>query len=199
MTHFVRLIAFIGLLGGLFSVSCSSTAPAKKTAALPRSLSSKVPTDKACLNRVSPPPGFYRKGGSLHAVVKTTAYCHTEADSLKYGKRNAVGCDLRYDHVRSAAADWSVYPVGTLFRIAGQPYIYRIDDYGSALVGTRTIDLYQPTQAHMKAWGARMVDIEILKWGSYSKSMAILSDRSRHAHVKAMMTSMEKKRLVVKN
>jgi 3D (Asp-Asp-Asp) domain-containing protein len=152
--------------------------------------------ERASLARTSPAPGFYRKDGGLHAVVKTTAYCHTEADSRKYGKANAVGSQLRYDSVRSAAADWSVFPAGTLFRIVGLPYIYRIDDYGSALVGTRTIDLYQPTQTQMRAWGAQMVEIDILKWGSYSQSQRILADRSRHAHVQAMLTSMERKRLV---
>ncbi len=158
-----------------------------------------MPVDKACFERTSPHPGFYRKNGGLFAVVKTTAYCHLEADSLKYGKLNAAGSQLRYDQVRSAAADWSVFPVGTLFRISGQPYTYRVDDYGSALVGTRTIDLYQPTKAHMNAWGARMVEIQIVRWGSYSQSQQILADRSRHRHVKAMLTSMDRKRLVAKH
>ena len=152
--------------------------------------------DKACLVRTSPHPGFYKKNGSLRAVVKTTAYSHLEADSLKYGRKNAFGTELRYDNVRSAAADWSVFPVGTLFRITGQPYTYRIDDYGSALVGTRTIDIYQPTKAGIKAWGSRMVEIEILKWGSYSRSREIMAARSKHPHVRAMLTSINRKRLV---
>ena len=78
-------------------------------------------------------------------VVRTTAYTHSERDHLAYGPRNAVGTALKYtSSVRSAAADWSVYPLGTTFRIKGQPYLYVVDDYGSALVGTGTIDIYQP-------------------------------------------------------
>jgi 3D (Asp-Asp-Asp) domain-containing protein len=198
MIQLTRIAALLGLASGTFLASCASTPKAAQTS-LPKSIGPVNP-DRACLARVSPTPGFYKKNGGLHAVVKTTAYCHTEKDSLKYGKANAMGCQLRYDTIRSAAADWSVFPAGTLFQIVGQPkVVYRIDDYGSALVGTRTIDLYQPTQKHMRAWGARTVEICILKWGSYSHSQQILADRSRHAHVRAMLTSMQRKRLVAKS
>jgi 3D (Asp-Asp-Asp) domain-containing protein len=196
-----RLLSLLGICAACFLASCASSpkvatrTKAKTYSALPVSLG-KPGTDKACLVRTSPHPGFYKKHGSLFAKVKTTAYSHVEADSLKYGRKNAFGTELRYDNVRSAAADWSVFPVGTLFRIVGQPYTYRIDDYGSALVGTRTIDIYQPTKAGIKAWGSRMVEIEILKWGSYSRSREIMADRSRHPHVRAMLTSITRKQLV---
>jgi 3D (Asp-Asp-Asp) domain-containing protein len=80
-------------------------------------------------------------------VVRTTAYTCTEDDHLIYGNKNATGTPLRYtNRVRSAAADWSFYPVGTTFRIKGLPYLYVVDDYGSALAGTGTVDLYKPTK-----------------------------------------------------
>ena len=67
-------------------------------------------------------------------IVRTTAYTCSEDDHLIYGDKNATGTTLRYtDRVRSAAADWSFYPVGTTFRIKGLPYLYVVDDYGSAL------------------------------------------------------------------
>jgi 3D (Asp-Asp-Asp) domain-containing protein len=104
-----------------------------------------------------------------------------------YGRKNAKGTILKYGRLRSAAADWSVYPVGTLFRIKGQPYIYEVDDYGSALVGTRTIDLYKPTLSSMRDWGVRHVDIEILRFGSYKQSLDILTPREKKAsHVRKM-------------
>jgi len=190
------VLAFCGLVSCTSAPQTTARTKAKTPAStLPVSLG-KPGVDKACWVRTSPHPGFYKKNGSLRAVVKTTAYSHLEADSLKYGRKNAFGTELRYDNVRSAAADWSVFPVGTLFRIAGQPYTYRIDDYGSALVGTRTIDLYQPTKAGIKVWGSRMVEIEILKWGSYSRSREIMAARSKHPHVRAMLTSINRKRLV---
>ena len=102
----------------------------------------------------------YRSGqvdNATYYKVKTTAYSHVEADSLKYGKSNAAGGTLKYGMVRSAAADWSVFPLGTVFKIEGEPYLYQVDDYGSALVGTKTIDLYKPNSDGIKQWGARNV------------------------------------------
>jgi 3D (Asp-Asp-Asp) domain-containing protein len=138
----------------------------------------------------------YRNGhvdGAKYYKVKTTAYSHMEADSLKYGVKNAAGTNLKYGLVRSAAADWSVFPLGTVFQIEGEPYVYQVDDYGSALVGTKTIDLYRPCLNGIKQWGARNVKIKVLKWGSYARSMAILEDRTKHPHVKKMVVGIQKK------
>ena len=124
--------------------------------------------------------------------VKTTAYTHTEKDHVKYKVASAVGTPLKYGTVRSAAADWSVFPVGTVFKIEGDPHLYEVDDYGSALVGTNTIDLYKPTKSDMVAWGARKVNIEVVKWGSFSKSLAIMKDRERASgRVRAMVQRIE--------
>jgi 3D (Asp-Asp-Asp) domain-containing protein len=127
--------------------------------------------------------------GSVFKSVRTTAYTHTEGDHLEYGARTAVGTKLLHGQVRSAAADWSVYPVGTIFQISGDSSLYIVDDYGSALVGTGTIDLYKPTTSAMNQWGTRRVTITILKWGSYAKSLAILKPRAYKAsHVREMVT-----------
>jgi 3D (Asp-Asp-Asp) domain-containing protein len=134
-----------------------------------------------------------RKAGSCVYKVKTTAYCHTEKDSLRYGRGTATGSMLKYGQVRSAAADWSVFPVGTIFRIVGESTFYQVDDYGRALVGTKTIDLYRPDPAEMENWGVRNVNIEVLRWGSYTKSLDILEERQRHPHVKMMVANIRKK------
>jgi len=128
-------------------------------------------------------------------VVRTTAYTHTEADHLIYGRKNAAGTMLRYgSQVRSAAADWSKYPVGTTFRIKGLPYLYVVDDYGSALVGTGTVDLYKPSKDVMNAWGRRNVEITIVRWGSQTRSAEILKDRVHHAHCRQMFASLLRQR-----
>lgn len=132
--------------------------------------------------------GTPAKKGTRISSVRTTAYTHSEADHIVYGKATAVGSDLKYGKLRSAAADWSVYPVGTIFQIEGSPYVYQVDDYGSALVGTNTIDLYKPTKQDMKEWGVRNVNIRVLRWGSFSKSLAILKERQRWDHVDRMAT-----------
>ncbi|MEN3941026.1 3D domain-containing protein [Prosthecobacter sp. SYSU 5D2] len=127
-------------------------------------------------------------GQILHGI-RTTAYTHSEADHIKYGSRTASGTSLKYGQVRSAAADWSVYPVGTVFQIEGDSALYIVDDYGSALVGTKTIDLYKPTSSSMNIWGVRKVNIRIVKWGCFVKSLAILKPRqSKASHVREMVS-----------
>lgn len=131
------------------------------------------------------------KGGSRISSVRTTAYTHSESDHIIYGARTAIDTNLKYGNVRSAAADWSVYPVGTIFQIEGLPYVYQVDDYGSALVGTNTIDLYKPDKATMNAWGVRNVNIRVVKWGSFSKSLSILRPRTAYPHIRKMVARIE--------
>ena len=133
-------------------------------------------------------------GATRITSVKTTAYTHTESDHIKLGAKTAVGTPLKFGRVRSAAADWSVYPVGTVFQIEGQPYVYEVDDYGSALVGTNTIDLYQPTKGAMNNWGARKVNIRVLKWGSFQRSLTIMKPRAKNAntYIKRMVERIQR-------
>lgn len=123
--------------------------------------------------------------------VRTTAYTHTESDHQPYGCLSAVGTPLRFGSVRSAAADWSRWPKGTLFRIAETGEIREVDDYGWALSGTNTIDLYEPDRASMNAWGVKRVTIEIIRWGNAWDSHAILRDRAKYAHVRRMLKQIE--------
>lgn len=124
--------------------------------------------------------------------VRTTAYTHSESDHLVYGLKNALGTSLKYGLVRSAAADWSRFPVGTRFCISNEPgVVYEVDDYGSALVGTGTIDLYKPSRGMMNAWGVRHVDIKVLQWGSYERSAQLMRDRARWPHVRQMLNSIQ--------
>lgn len=123
--------------------------------------------------------------------VRTTAYTHTEADHLIYGKRSALGTELRYTpEYHSVAADWSRFPLGTKFRIRGYDRVFVVDDYGSALVGTHTIDLYFPDKDRMRSWGLRFVDIEILSFGSFHESRKILAARAKNRYCLAMLASM---------
>jgi 3D (Asp-Asp-Asp) domain-containing protein len=118
--------------------------------------------------------------------VRTTAYTLSEAG----GHRNAHGVKL---HAGSAAADWSRFPYGTRFRVRGHDQVFVIDDYGSALVGTNTIDLYMPTRRSMKRWGVRHVDIELLEMGSYQKSREILRSRAHSRYVRKMLYALNRR------
>ena len=121
--------------------------------------------------------------------VRTTAYTQVE----KGGRKNALGMYLSGRHVMSAAADWSRFPLGTRFRIVSTREEFIIDDYGTALVGTNTIDLYKPTKLEMKRWGVRNVDIDVLQWGSEQKSLEVLGPRAKHPQVQSMVVAMQKK------
>lgn len=135
-------------------------------------------------------PGPFSSQPSKMAQVRTTAYTHTERSHIRYGKMSASGETLSSGRVRSAAADWSRFPVGTKFRIRQTGQVYQVDDYGSALIGTSTIDLYVPTTREMNRWGVRFVDIDILRWGSREISLKILEPRTRHKHVRAMVNNL---------
>jgi 3D (Asp-Asp-Asp) domain-containing protein len=123
--------------------------------------------------------------------VRTTAYTHTESDHIQYGKKTADGTTLKYGERRSAAADWSVFPVGTVFKVEGEPYLYEVDDYGSALVGTNTVDLYKPTKSAMNEHGVKHVNIKVMRWGSYQRSLAIMKPRTKYPHVRQMVDRIE--------
>jgi len=123
--------------------------------------------------------------------IRTTAYTHTESDHRRYSNLSAQGTPLRHGVVNSAAADWARWPCGTMFRIRATGEIYEVDDYGFALSGVNTIDLYKPTRKTMNEWGVRRVTIEILKWGdpwkSYRKMVCVRSYR----HIKRMLNEIK--------
>lgn len=122
-------------------------------------------------------------------TVRTTAYTHTEAG----GSNNAIGSRLRFGgDVYSAASDWSWLPLGTRFRMVENGRTYVIEDYGSALVGRKTIDLYQPSMSAVRAWGVRNVDIEILEWGSKAMSLKLLKPRATRGYIRTMVAELQK-------
>ena len=122
--------------------------------------------------------------------VRTTAYTHTEAG----GRNNAVGTRLSGKNVMSAASDWSRWPLGTKFRIVGTDDVFKIDDYGGALIGTGTIDLYKTNRLAMRKWGVRSVDIDIIEWGSKEKSLQVLGPRKKDPRVRRMILALSKER-----
>ncbi len=146
----------------------------------------------ACSGPRPLPP--YEKPIARAAVqtVRTTAYTHSEDDHVQYGNRNALGGTLKHGQMNSAAADWSRWPAGTVFRIRETGEVFEVDDYGWALAGTNTVDLYKPSRAAMNAWGVRRVTIENLRWGDPHRSLALLRQRSKYAHIRRMRDDLEK-------
>lgn len=128
----------------------------------------------------------YTKSSHRTRYVRTTAYSHMENEPGAPGRMNASGGILKYGKVRSAAADWSVYPLGTLFKVKGQPHTYVVDDYGSALVGTNTIDIFKPSLAGMRHWGVQKAEITVIQWGSFERSLKLLKGRRGYNHCNHM-------------
>jgi 3D (Asp-Asp-Asp) domain-containing protein len=91
----------------------------------------------------------------------------------------------------SAAADWSRWPVGTVFRLLSTGQTYRVEDYGWALSGRNTIDLYMANQRAMNSWGARDETIQILQWGDPQESLRFLRSHQNYKHIKRMVLELE--------
>jgi 3D (Asp-Asp-Asp) domain-containing protein len=126
--------------------------------------------------------------------VRATAYSHMEMEDGAPGRKNAAGSILKYGSTRSAAADWSRLPLGTKFKIVGQPRVtYVVDDYGSALEGTNTIDIFHPTLDGMNDWGTRYAVIQIIQMGSFNQSANILSGRKHAPHCRNMFYAITRK------
>lgn len=141
-----------------------------------------------CTHPQPPREKVSRETVASRMIVRTTAYTHTEAG----GSKNAIGSRLRFGgEVSSAAADWSWLPMGTRFRIVETGGVYVVEDYGSALIGKKTIDLYMPSTSMMRSWGVRMVNVEILEWGSPVMSRMLLQSRGRGTIIKRMLASMD--------
>lgn len=194
--RFIRNAAAVLSAAVLLLVGASSTCQASEK------MSSNFVQPLAPSPSAKPDPSLPNLGRDKHGmpfyhpkqtnrVARTTAYIHMGNNPYGAGARTALGTKLQYnDKYRTAAADWSVYPVGTQFTIKGQPYIYVVEDYGSALVGTGTIDIYHPTMALVRKWGRRVVEINVIKWGSPSLSLKILESRRGYSHCARMYSSL---------
>lgn len=118
-------------------------------------------------------------------VTTTTRAARTGQDAKR---ASVVSTSPR---IGSAAADWSRWPMGTTFRLLSTGQIYRVEDYGWALSGRNTIDLYMASQRDMNAWGARQEPIQILQWGDPQESLRLLQSHTDYRHIKRMVLELE--------
>ncbi len=91
----------------------------------------------------------------------------------------------------SAAADWARWPAGTIFRIVSTGQLYRVEDYGWALSGRNTLDLYMSTPGEMNSWGARSELIQIVRWGDPETSLRLLAPHTKYRHIRRMVLELE--------
>ena len=97
----------------------------------------------------------------------------------------------REPQIGSAAADWSRWPMGTTFQVLSTGQTYKIDDYGWALSGRNTIDLYMGSRSEMNRWGVRHEKIKVLRWGDARQSMAVLERRQSYKHIRRMVLELQ--------
>lgn len=93
--------------------------------------------------------------------------------------------------IGSAAADWGRWPAGTTFRLLSTGQIYRVDDYGWALSGRNTIDLYMANSRDMNSWGTRQESIQVMHWGDRQESLRFLESKQNYQHVKRMVLELQ--------
>lgn len=93
--------------------------------------------------------------------------------------------------IGSAAADWGRWPAGTIFRLLSTGQTYQVDDYGWALSGRNTIDLYMANRAEMNKWGLREERIQILRWGDAQASAQVLQGRQGYKHLQRMLLELQ--------
>ena len=104
---------------------------------------------------------------------------------------NEVG--LSNQILGSAAADWARWPAGTVFRVVSTGQLYRVEDYGWALSGRNTIDLYMATPREMNNWGVRQETIQVVQWGDPEESHRRLASHTKYRHIKRMVLELEGK------
>ena len=117
-----------------------------------------------------------RSGSAIKRTTTTTVTRYAVQSPATYG---------------SAAADWSRWPAGTILRLLSTGQIYRVDDYGWALAGRNTIDLYMATPNEMNAWGARTEPIQILRWGDPQESLRFLQSHQGYRHIRRMVLELQ--------
>jgi 3D (Asp-Asp-Asp) domain-containing protein len=120
-------------------------------------------------------------------VTTTTA---TRVTKTTRGVKRAVAVS-KPPKIGSAATDWSRWPMGTVFRLLSTGQMYRVEDYGWALAGRNTIDLYMANQRDMNTWGARQEPIQVLRWGDPKESLQILRSHTDYKHIKRMVLELE--------
>lgn len=113
----------------------------------------------------------------IKVSTEVSGYSHQQPIYLKGQRIGAYGTVLKDSvNYRSAAADWSVLPLGTVFQIKGDVSNTRfiVDDHLPELVGTSHVKIYFGKPKEAKDWGKQTLELQILRKGKYKESYLIL-------------------------
>jgi 3D (Asp-Asp-Asp) domain-containing protein len=137
-------------------------------------------------------PADYRRASYSSVALEKFSLKETKTTTLVKTKRGTKRVVVtRKPQIGSAAADWSRWPAGTVFRLISTGQVYRVDDYGWALAGRNTIDLYMPSRGAMNSWGAREENIQILQWGDSDESLRLLQAHQGYRHIRRMVLELQ--------
>lgn len=162
----------------------AATAPIRRAEYIPRAM----PVD-------APDRGDYRRAS--YASAPTESYLAPQKRTVtkwvktKRGRKKVTTVEYVRPVIGSAAADWSRWPAGTTFRLFSTGQVYRVDDYGWALAGRNTIDLYMANRSDMNTWGTRAEPIQILQWGDSQESLRHLAPHTGYKHIRRMVLELE--------
>jgi hypothetical protein len=148
-------------------------------------------------------------GGVLHAAprpsvpraIPVASSRRNDYQPIAYVSRSQPFVSNRFsDQIYgSAAADWARWPAGTIFRVVSTGQLYRVEDYGWALSGRNTIDLYMATPGDMNRWGVRQEMIQIVQWGDAPESLRRLASHQKYRHIRRMVLELEGKERAAAN
>jgi len=137
-------------------------------------------------------PADYRRASYSSPALEKFSLKETKTTKVvktKHGTKKVVV--TKKPQIGSAAADWSRWPAGTVFRLISTGQVYRVDDYGWALAGRNTIDLYMPSRREMNSWGAREENIQVLQWGDSNESLRLLQAHQGYRHIRRMVLELQ--------
>lgn len=174
-------------LGGELQAASAPIRRAENTArAMPVAMEAQSDYQRVAYSETPLQPFSLDEPRTVVRTVRTT----TRVVKTKRGKK-VVMTKVKPPKIGSAAADWSRWPAGTTFRLLSTGQIYRVEDYGWALSGRNTIDLYMATPQEMNSWGAREEPIQILHWGDPEESLRLLAPRQDYKHVRRMILELQ--------
>jgi len=146
-------------------------------------------TPRATLASSDAPSDYRRNSSASLEPFSLESKRTTKTVKTKHGTKKVTV--MSKPQIGSAAADWSRWPAGTVFRLLSTGQVYRVDDYGWALAGRNTIDLYMPSRSAMNSWGAREEGIQILRWGDSNESLRLLSGHQGYRHIRRMVLELQ--------
>lgn len=128
-------------------------------------------------------------------------YSHEKPPYMKGTRMGANGTQLKTGQkYNSAAADWSVLPLGSVFKVPGYGNTYFVvDDHLPELVGKTAVKIYFDKPKDAQNAGSQWKEIEILRVGDFKNAYLKLreqssSQRSSYLMAQAIFQKFEEER-----